>query len=135
VLPRLVDAREGLSEADRELVLAAGLGVTNLATRPTARAAELPDEELREGRAALARTVRRVDPAVVAVCGITAYRTAFDERRARVGRQPWPFEGRPLWVVPNPSGLNAHETVDSLARAYAEPAAEAGVTGRAGPLS
>ena len=57
----------------------------------------------------------------------TAYRSAFGVRSARTGRQPEPFEGAALWVVPNPSGLNAHESVDSLAAAYAEPARAAGV--------
>ena len=64
---------------------------------------------------------------MVAILGITAYRQAFGVRKAALGRQPEPFEGAELWVVPNPSGLNAHETIASLAEAYAEPARAAGV--------
>ena len=59
---------------------------------------------------------------MVAILGVTAYRQAFGHPKAQLGRQPEPFEGAELWVVPNPSGLNAHETVASLAAAYAEPA-------------
>ena len=66
-------------------------------------------------------------PRVVAVAGITAFRTAFDRRHAVGGRQPEDLAGAELWVVPNPSGLNAHETIDTLAQAYAEPARAAGV--------
>ena len=64
---------------------------------------------------------------MVAILGITAYRQAFGVRKAALGRQPEPFEGAELWVVPNPSGLNAHETIASLTEAYAEPARAAGV--------
>jgi TDG/mug DNA glycosylase family protein len=64
---------------------------------------------------------------VVAVAGITAYRTAFGQPRAVLGRQPEPLEGAELWVVPNPSGLNAHQTVPTLAVAYGEAARAAGV--------
>jgi TDG/mug DNA glycosylase family protein len=66
----------------------------------------------------LVERVRAWRPTVVAVAGITAYRSAFGARRATPGRQPEPIEGSELWVVPNPSGLNAHETVASLAVAY-----------------
>ena len=72
-------------------------------------------------------TIARTRPAVVAVAGITAYRQAFGVRKAQTGEQPEPVEGARLWVVPNPSGLNAHETVESLAVAYAEPARAAGL--------
>jgi len=71
--------------------------------------------------------VDRVRPRVVAVAGITAYRAAFGVRRAVPGRQPAPLSGAELWVVPNPSGLNAHETIASLAAAYADAARAAGV--------
>ena len=127
ILPRVVDAGNGLSEADRQMVLSRGLGVTNLVDRATARADELDPAELREGVISLREKVARIRPSVVAVCGITAYRSAFAEPRARRGRQRGRLGDRPLWVVPNPSGLNAHESVDSLARAYAEPAAAAGL--------
>ena len=80
-----------------------------------------------EGAAELRRTVERVAPAVVAMAGITAYRIAFGLPKAVAGRQESTGPGPEWWVVPNPSGLNAHETVDSLAAAYAEPARAAGV--------
>jgi TDG/mug DNA glycosylase family protein len=63
----------------------------------------------------------------VAIAGITAYRSAFGQPKAAMGRQPDAFAGAELWVVPNPSGLNAHETVESLATAYAGPARAAGL--------
>ena len=93
-------------------------------------------EELREGGARLQRFVADHRPAVVAIAGVTAYRDAFGERGAALGRQPDTLDsatrwsGAALWVVPNPSGLNAHETVATLAAAYAAPAAEAGVIAR-----
>jgi TDG/mug DNA glycosylase family protein len=65
--------------------------------------------------------------------GITAYRSAFGRRGAVPGRQPEGLEGAGLWVVPNPSGLNAHESIASLAAAYAEPARAAGIAGVGAP--
>jgi double-stranded uracil-DNA glycosylase len=100
-------------------LLRAGIGVTNLVNRATATAAELTPLELRAGGARLRETVRRFRPAAVAVVGISAYRTAFDRPRAVIGRQPEPFEGALLWVLPNPSGLNAHYQLDGLTAAYA----------------
>jgi TDG/mug DNA glycosylase family protein len=75
----------------------------------------------------LAATVARWQPKVVAIVGVTAYRTAFERPRAATGRQPEALAGAELWVVPNPSGLNAHDTIASLATAYAEPARAAGI--------
>lgn len=129
IVERAVDPAAGMTDEDRAHVLSRGIGITNLVRRATARADELSAEELREGGACLRDTVRRASPRVVAVAGITAYRSAFGARRATTGRQPEPFEGAVLWVVPNPSGLNAHDTVASLAEAYAEPALAAGVLG------
>ncbi|HWC07555.1 MAG TPA: mismatch-specific DNA-glycosylase [Solirubrobacterales bacterium] len=128
-----IDRAAGMSDADRAQLLARGIGITNLVRRATARADELTREELLEGGERLLRFVAEQRPAVVAIAGITAYRDAFGERRAVAGRQPETLEsaarwsGAALWVVPNPSGLNAHETVATLAAAYAAPAAEAGV--------
>lgn len=127
IIERPIDPAAGMDEQDRAHLLERGIGITNLVARATAKAGELSDEELREGGRRLARTVRRTEPRVVAVAGITAYRSAFGVRGAVTGRQPADLEGAQLWVVPNPSGLNAHETIDSLARAYAEPARAAGV--------
>jgi len=129
VLRQRVDPSAGMSDADREHVRERGIGITNIVRRATARADELTAAELREGGERLRETVRTAAPAVVAVAGITAYRKAFGARGAAVGEQPEAFEGAGLWVVPNPSGLNAHETIDSLARAYAGPARAAGVIG------
>jgi TDG/mug DNA glycosylase family protein len=132
-----VDRVAGMSDVDRAHLVARGVGITNLVRRATARASELSREELCEGGARLQRLVADHRPAVVAIAGITAYRDAFGERGAVLGRQPDTLDtaarwsGAALWVVPNPSGLNAHETVATLAAAYAAPAAEAGVIGPA----
>ena len=112
--PRLLRPDE-----DHELP-AHGVGVTNLVARPTRAAAELSPDELREGAAALEGRVARWSPRLVAVAGLTAWRTAFGHRRATWGLQPVEVGGRPVWVLPNPSGLNAHFQVPDLVRVYAE---------------
>ena len=127
ILTEPVDPSAGMSEEDRDRFRARGLGITNLAPRATARAAELTAAELRVGGERLRQLVRSRAPRVVAILGITAYRQAFGHPRARLGLQEEQFEGAELWVVPNPSGLNAHETVATLAEAYAAPARAAGV--------
>ena len=131
VIEHHIDPSAGMTEADREALVARGIGITNLAPRATARADELTPEEMRAGGVRLVETVTRTRPLVVAIAGGPAYRVAFDTSRAAVGRQDPPPPGWPptsaLWVVPNPSGLNAHETVASLAVAYAAPARAAGV--------
>ncbi|GAB3659233.1 hypothetical protein GCM10027596_16540 [Nocardioides korecus] len=127
VLEEPVDPSRGMTDADRERFTARGLGITNLAPRATARATELTAAELRAGGERLRALVLARTPRVVAVAGVTAYRQAFGERHAVTGRQPEPFAGAELWVVPNPSGLNAHETTASLATAYAAPARAAGL--------
>jgi len=106
-------------EEDREL-LRHGLGVTNLVDRPTRTAAELRPEELRDGAAALAALVAAHRPRVLAVLGITAWRLAAGRPRAVLGVQPERIGGALTWVVPNPSGLNAHHQLPDLARAYGE---------------
>lgn len=131
-----VDRVAGMTDADRAHLVARGVGITNLVRRATARASELSREELREGGERLLGFVAEHRPKVVAIAGISAYRDAFGERGAVLGWQPETLEsaarwsGAELWVVPNPSGLNAHETVATLAAAYAAPAAEAGVIAR-----
>lgn len=99
---------------------AAGIGITNLASRATARADELAPDEIRAGLPALRRLVERWRPPLVAVLGVTAYRIAFGRPGARVGRQPEALAGAQLWVLPNPSGLNAHYQQPALTAAYAE---------------
>lgn len=97
-----------------------GVGVTNIAPRPTREAAELTREELTTGAAALESIVARDRPGLVAVLGLGAYRTAFARSRAAMGLQPEELGGRPVWVLPNPSGLNAHYKPADFARLYAE---------------
>lgn len=104
-----------------------GVGITNLVARESVRADELDDDELRAGRIRLERFVQEHGPRVVAVAGVTAYRTAFGDRRARLGRQEASIGAAELWVVPNPSGLNAHATIATLAAAYREVALAAGL--------
>ncbi|SKB04920.1 mismatch-specific DNA-glycosylase [Aeromicrobium choanae] len=116
----LVDTDDPAAAADQ--LRARGVGITNLVARASARADELDPAELVEGRAHLTELVLSRRPRVVAIAGITSYRTAFGVRGARPGRQPEDLAGAQVWVVPNPSGLNAHETVESLARAYREAA-------------
>lgn len=127
IVDKVIDATAGYSIGDRALLLAAGVGITNLAPRATARADELTAAELEAGSRRLAEQVDRIAPAVVAVLGITAYRIAFSRPRATVGQQPDRLAGAQLWVVPNPSGLNAHSSLDDLARAYREAAVAAGL--------
>ncbi len=127
ILLEPIDPAAGMTDADRAAVTRRGIGITNLVRRATVRADELSADELRAGGQQLVELVERVRPRVVAVAGITAYRSAFGVRRATPGRQPEEIGGAELWVVPNPSGLNAHETVASLAEAYAAPARAAGI--------
>jgi double-stranded uracil-DNA glycosylase len=103
-----------------------GLGLTNLVDRPSRTASELGVEELRAGAEALERRVAAWAPRLAAIVGVTAYRRAFARPRARLGLQDETIAGRPVWVLPNPSGLNAHHQLPELAwlfaqaRAYAE---------------
>ena len=97
-----------------------GLGITNLVARATATAAELGPDELRAGRATLGRKIRRFRPRALAVLGIGAYRLAFESPHATVGRQPGLFDGAELWLLPNPSGLNANHQLPDLARAFGQ---------------
>jgi TDG/mug DNA glycosylase family protein len=127
ILERAPSYAEGFTDEDRRALLEAGIGVTNLVHRATARADELRPNELRDGARRLERDVAAWQPLVVAVVGITAYRQAFRRPKAVVGKQPEELSGSELWVVPNPSGLNAHDTVSTLAVAYAEPARAAGL--------
>ncbi len=122
-----VDASEGLADADRDELLAAGVGITNLVPVATARADELSADQLAAGGERLRALVRERRPHVVAMLGVTAYRQAFGRRGAVIGPQDHDLEGAALWVLGNPSGLNAHETVDSLARWYRRAAEAAGV--------
>ena len=133
IVLRTISPADGMTDDDRAHLQARGIGISNLVRRATARADELSAAELHAGGERLLGLVAEHRPAVVAIAGITAYRQAFGVRGAAAGRQPLTddderrWSGAALWVVPNPSGLNAHETTTSLAAAYAEPAREAGV--------
>lgn len=109
-----------LAPADADELLATGIGVTNLVARSTARADELTTTELRDGVARLTATAELWRPRWVAVLGISAYRTAFGRPRAVVGRQEERLGPSGLWVLPNPSGLNATYQLPALTRLYAE---------------
>jgi TDG/mug DNA glycosylase family protein len=99
-------------------LLGLGLGITNIVARATARADELTDQELRDGGRALLAKAERLAPRWLAVVGVTAYRTAFGHARAAVGPQDLTAGDARLWVLPNPSGLNAHWTVGTLAEEF-----------------
>ncbi len=118
----------GMDDDDRRHLTDRGIAITNIVARATARASELTTAELRDGAAALVDRVAQWRPRVVAVAGVTAYRVAFRRPRTTLGRQDEDLAGAQLWVVPNPSGLNAHETVDSLADWYGRVADAAGIT-------
>lgn len=109
-----------LDPSDDNGIRAAGLGITNLVAHATARADELTSDEVRAGVAPLRRLVHRWRPELVAFLGISTYRIAFDAPRAGVGRVAEPFEGAIAWVLPNPSGLNAHYQQADLIASYAE---------------
>ncbi|MDN7123124.1 mismatch-specific DNA-glycosylase [Nocardioides sp. ChNu-153] len=132
IITRPIDPADGMSDADRAHLRERGIGITNVVRRASARADELTGDELRAGGARLRVLVEERRPRVVAVAGITAYRGAFGLPKAVAGRQPEPWGTSEVWVVPNPSGLNAHETVASLAVAYGEAARAAGVAGVVG---
>lgn len=104
--------------AEQHLLPELGLGITNVVARPSARADELTAEEYREGGTLLTARVTRLAPRWLAVVGITAYRAAFGERRAVVGPQERTVGGARVWVLPNPSGLNAHLSVETMAEEY-----------------
>lgn len=112
--PRLLEPAE-----QREL-LRYGIGIVNLVPRTTAAAAELTDDELRAGGSALIAKIERFHPRKVAFLGKSTYRTAFGRPKASIGRQEERIAGADIWVLPNPSGLNAHFQLPQLAAAYAE---------------
>lgn len=107
-----------LHPSEERLLLRSGYGITNLVARATAAADELSDEELVAGRRRLAAKATRYRPRVIAVLGVSAYRTAFGRPRAILGRQPERLAGTTLWVLPNPSGLNAHHQLADLVRLF-----------------
>ncbi|WP_327174442.1 G/U mismatch-specific DNA glycosylase [Streptomyces sp. NBC_01335] len=108
-----------LAPAEQAELSSYGLGITNVVARATARADELTAQEYRAGGRILVEKVGRLRPQWLAVVGVTAYRTAFGERHAQIGPQERTIGGARVWALPNPSGLNAHWTVGSMAEEYA----------------
>jgi TDG/mug DNA glycosylase family protein len=108
------------SPFESELLLDLKFGITNVVERATARADELTADELRAGGKRLERKVKRWRPTVVAFVGIGPYRTISGIKNARVGLQKEPFGGSHAWVLPNPSGLNAHYQPAALAQLFGD---------------
>ncbi|MEU1179066.1 G/U mismatch-specific DNA glycosylase [Streptomyces sp. NPDC005820] len=108
-----------MKPAEQGELLSYGLGITNVVARATARADELSAEEYREGGRLLTEKVTRLEPRWLAVVGVTAYRAAFEDRRASVGPQERVIGRTRVWVLPNPSGLNAHWTAATMAEEFA----------------
>jgi TDG/mug DNA glycosylase family protein len=108
-----------LKPSEQEELLSYGLGITNVVARASARADELSAQEYRDGGRLLATKAARLRPRWLAVVGVTAYRAAFDDRKASVGPQERVIGDTRVWVLPNPSGLNAHWTAQTMAEEYA----------------
>ena len=107
-----------LAPSEQHLLPGYGLGITNLVARATAQASELEAVELRAGGERLLALVTERRPRILAIAGVTAYRTAFGHPRADIGPQPDPLGGSRVWVLPNPSGLNALWTTPKLTEAF-----------------
>ena len=128
VLSQLVDASRGLPDSVLQEFADKRIGLTNfISETATARADELTKEQLRMGAGRIVKLVAKLRPESVAVAGITAYRDAFGLRKAKLGLQDpelvdipagWPADVQ-LWVVPQPSGINAHENIESLGQKWA----------------
>ena len=122
-----IDTDHGMTDQQRAGFIAAGMGISNLVQRATVCASELTAEELRDGGERIVGLVELLQPAVVAIVGVTAYRTAFNVRSAVMGRQETPGTAE-WWVLPNPSGLNAHVQIDDLAEWFRIVADRAGLS-------
>lgn len=109
-----------LSPFEDQSLLDYKLGLTNLVARATARADELNDDELRRGASRLRAKLRRWKPQSVAFVGISAYRIALNQKHAEVGRQEEDLSECKVWVLPNPSGLNAHYQLDDFGKLFAD---------------
>jgi TDG/mug DNA glycosylase family protein len=108
-----------LSPYEEQELLSLGYGITNVVDRATAAAAELSPEEFAEGGRKLEAKVRHYRPRVLAVLGVGAYRLAFDRPKAAIGRQDETVGDAAVWVLPNPSGLNAHYQAAGLTEVFA----------------
>jgi len=115
-----------LHPSERDELLAAGYGITAIVRRATATAAELSDDEYRAGKLALERKVRKYRPRWLAVLGLGAYRVGFDRPKAKAGRQDDVIGSTGIWVLPNPSGLNANHQLPQLTEMFRELLAASG---------
>jgi TDG/mug DNA glycosylase family protein len=109
-----------LHPSETSLILSCGLGVTNLVDRATARADELSRAEIEAGAARVLAVAQQWSPAYMAFLGLTSFRVAFGRPKAVVGLQPELLGPSKVWLLPNPSGLNAHYQLPDLIRAYGE---------------
>jgi TDG/mug DNA glycosylase family protein len=109
-----------LSPFDENELLPQGYGITNVVARATASADELSREDMQKGGKTLRRKVIRYKPAILAVLGLGAFRSAFNEPKAQIGKQQTAIGSTILWVLPNPSGLNAHYQRKQLAALFSE---------------
>ncbi len=109
-----------LNPAEDQTLLQYGYGLTNIVARATARADELDRTELQQGHHTLSNQVKKFRPQYLAILGITAYRIAFGHPKAKMGPQSQQLHDTQIWVLPNPSGLNAHYQIKDLARVYGE---------------
>jgi TDG/mug DNA glycosylase family protein len=119
-----------LHPSEKEELLKAGYGLTNLVGRATASADELAAQEFVAGRSRLAQKVRRYRPSTVAFLGLGAYRHAFGRPTAVLGLQPEPFEGAKVWVLPSPSGLNANHQLPALVKLFRSLRNSGGIAGQ-----
>lgn len=107
-----------LSPFDERELLESGIGISNVVPHATAAAAELTREDLLKGGRLLARKVKKYQPRIVAILGVGAYRQAFDRPKAQIGEQPECIHSARVWVLPNPSGLNANYQLPELVRLF-----------------
>ncbi|WP_326954330.1 G/U mismatch-specific DNA glycosylase [Amycolatopsis sp. NBC_01286] len=126
--PRLLRAEE------ERLLLGWGMGITSIVRRPTARASQLSRAEFVAGGQDLAERIAAIRPQWLAMLGVTGYRAAFAAPKAQLGPQPEPIGGARVWIVPNPSGLNAHYPPLALAAEFARMRAAIGMPDRSGVL-
>lgn len=124
------DVSAGYQDGDEQYLRQRGIGLTNIVARPTARAADLDPAELRTGLRRIRELLYDYRPTVVAFLGITSYRQALQQPKAQLGRQSHPLApglATQVWVLPNPSGLNAHALPAQLAKDFAAVGRAAGI--------
>ena len=127
ITDRIIDTSNGFDGDDLNHLQVRGVGLTTLVNHATARANELSREELIAGVQRLRQRVARLRPRLIAVLGVSVFRIAFQRRNATLGAQHPDMNGTPLWVIPNPSGLNARYSLNDLAVHYRAAAIAAGI--------